>query len=183
MEIAAQVIGLIGAAALILSFLPKSKKNIILLQLMGSFLFAVQYLLLGILSDCLYVGFLLNFIGIFRCLVYSNRDKLRADSHLWFICFVATYILFYVLNFTVFGLDATATNLIVELLPVLGTTALTYGYKTNSSKFIRYSGLINSPLWLIYNIVRNSIGGIICEVLCIISALVGIYRHERKKKT
>jgi hypothetical protein len=41
--------------------------------------------------------------------------------------------------------------------------------------------LIYSPMWLAYNIVVFSIGAIISETLCIISAIVALIRYKRKE--
>ncbi len=182
MELTAQIIGLFGTALLVSSFLQKTRSRIILTQMLGSVLFAVQYLLFGIIEGHLYIGFMLNLVGIARSVVYMNKEKLKADGYGWFFGFLSVYVLLYLLNFSAFGLPATPFNLAIELLPVIGVSALTYSYRANSSKLIRYSGLINSPAWLVYHIAHNSIGGIICEVICIISVLVGIYRYEGKSE-
>ena len=53
----------------------------------------------------------------------------KTDSIYWLIGFVVTYIAVYILNFTVFGKEPTAYNLIIEVLPVIGMVALNIGFR------------------------------------------------------
>ena len=61
-------------------------------------------------------------------------------------------------------------------------TASNLGLYKKDAKAVRLFGLISSPSWLIYNIVSLSIGAIICETFSIFSILIGIARHDLKKK-
>ena len=174
-EIIAQIIGIIAMMFNILSYQCKSRQAIIALQLIGAALFSVNFLMLGAT-----VGGILNILAVIRAVIYMFKDKFKADTIYWFVAFVASYILIYVLNFTVFGKEATLFNLIVEILPVIGMTALNVGYRLKNSRNIRTCGLISSPAWLIYNIIAGSFGAIICETFTIISIIIGILRHDKK---
>ena len=46
----------------------------------------------------------------------------------------------------------------------------------------RLTGLINSPTWLIYNILNRSIGGSLTEAISLVSIIVGIIRLDLRKK-
>ena len=176
-EIIAQVIGVIAMVLLVVSYQFKGKKSVIALQFLGSFLFSVNYLMLGA-----YVGCLLNFLGAVRAVVYYYKERFNADKLSWFIGFVATYVLSYILNFTVFGKEPTALNLIVEILPVVGMTALNVGYRLKNAASIRKCGLISAPSWFIYNLFSSgSIGALICDVCTLVSIIVGIFRMDRKQ--
>lgn len=174
-EIIAQVIGILAMLFNIISYQGKKQKTVIALQLCGATLFAVNFLLLGAP-----VGGILNIIAAFRALVFYFKDKFKADKIAWFMGFIASYITVYVLNFTVFGKEPTALNLIIEVLPVIGMLALNIGYRLKDSAKIRRYGLISSPAWLIYNIVAGSWGAIICESFTLISIFVGMLRHDKK---
>ncbi len=174
-EIIAQVIGIIAMMFNILSYQGKQQRTVITLQLFGATLFSVNYLLLGAT-----VGGILNILAAIRAVVFIFKDKLKADRISWLIAFTATYISVYILNFTVFGKEPTAFNLIIEILPVIGMLALNIGFRLKNSAGIRKCGLISSPAWLIYNIVAGSWGAIICEMITLISIFVGMFRHDKK---
>ena len=175
-EIIAQIIGILAMAFNVLSYQGKSQKTVIALQLFGGTLFAVNFLMLGAT-----VGGLLNIIAAVRAILFWFKDKLKTDNLYWFVGFIASYGAVYVLNFTVFGKQVTAYNLLIELLPVVGMIALTIGFRLKKAADIRKCGLVSSPAWLIYNLAANSWGAIICETLTLISIFVGMFRHDKTK--
>ena len=64
-KIIAQIVGIVAMAFNILSYQGKKQKTIVTLQLFGSMLFSVNYLLLGAT-----VGGILNIIGTVRAVVF-----------------------------------------------------------------------------------------------------------------
>ncbi|MBQ6706256.1 MAG: YgjV family protein [Clostridia bacterium] len=173
-EIIAQIIGIIAMTFNILSYQGKRQRTVIALQLFGAALFSVNYLLLGAT-----IGGILNILGTIRAVIFFFKDKFKADRIPWLLAFAASYILVYILNFTVFKKEPTVFNLIVEFLPVIGMLALNIGFMLKSSADIRKCGLVGSPAWLIYNIVAGSWGAIICEAFTLISIFVGMLRHDK----
>ena len=149
----------------------------IALQLIGGALFAINFLMLGAL-----VGGILNILATIRAIVFLFKDKLKADRLPWLFGFVASYIVVYILNFTAFGKEPTAFNLIVEVLPVIGMLALNIGFMLKNASDVRKCGLVSSPAWLIYNIIVGSWGAIACEALTLISIFVGMLRYDNKAK-
>jgi hypothetical protein len=174
-EIIAQCIGIVAMLFNILSYQSKSQKSVITMQLFGASLFALNFLLLGAT-----VGGLLNILGAVRAIVFLFKEKLKTDRLPWLIVFVSLYIAVYILNFTLFGKEVTLFNLIIEILPVIGMTALNIGYRLEKAADVRRLGMISSPAWLIYNITAGSWGAIICETLTLISIFIGILRHDKK---
>ena len=87
----------------------------------------------------------------------------------------------YVLAFTVFGKAHTLYNFIIEILPVLGMMISTVACRTRNAATVRKLSLINSPLWLVYDALTHSVGGTLCEVMCLISIVIGIVRLDIKK--
>ena len=88
----------------------------------------------------------------------------------------------YVLNFTLFGQTPTPRNLIIEILPVIGMTALNIGYRLKDASGVRRCGLVASPSWLIYNIASGSWGAIACEVMTLVSIVIGMLRHDKTRR-
>ena len=173
----AQGIGLVAMLFNILSYQGKTPRAVITLQMIGSALFSVNFLMLGAT-----VGALLNVIAALRALVFFYKEKLKADRPVWFFAFSAIYVAVYILNFTLFGGEPTAVHLLVELLPVIAMMAIHIGYNCKKAADIRKWGLVSSPSWLIYNIVVGSWGAILCEVFTLFSIFIGIWRLDRRKK-
>lgn len=173
----AQVISIIAMAMNILSYQNKKQKNIFLFQMIGAVFFAVSFFMLGGIT-----GAILNIIGIFRALVFLNKERLRADRPIWLVLFSLAFICSYVLTFTVFGKEASALNLLVELLPVAGMIVTTVSFQKKDARSVRVFGLINAPLWLTYNVINLSVGAICSEVISFISIVIGYVRFDTKKK-
>lgn len=175
-EILAQAIGVIAMIFKILSYQGKKQSTVIIMQLLGSVLFTVNFLLLGAL-----VGGILNLIGIFRAVVYLYKGKLKSDRWPWLAFFICTYITSYILNFTLFGMEPTVKNLMVEFIPLIGTTAINVGFMMKDASGVRKCALVGSPCWLIYNLIVFSWGAILCEVFTLISITVGMLRLDQSR--
>ena len=176
-EIIAQVISIIGMLMGVLSYQQKGKARILTFQLIGAALFVIHFFMIDALS-----GAILNFVAIVRALIFIYEDKVHGDHPAWTIGLTATYILSYISVFTVFGKDPTIKNLILEILPVIAMTVTTIAFRYKEDKILRRVTFISSPLWLIYNGINLSSGGIIGESLNLASAIIGTLRLDRKKK-
>lgn len=175
-KIIVQVISIIAMCFNIFSYQQKSSKAVIAFQLCGGALFAVHFFMKGAI-----VGAIMNCIAVVRAVLFVNKEKARANHIGWLIGFILLYILVYILTFTLFTTPFTLTNAIIEILPIIGMTALTVGFRMQGAGAIRVSGLVSSPCWLVYNIVNFSLGGIICEAISLFSIGIGFLRHDRKK--
>ena len=68
-----------------------------------------------------------------------------------------------------------------SLLPIVANIAATIGGYTYNGQKIRATGIfINSPLWIIYDIIVGSWAGILDEVVTETSMLISIYRYGWK---
>ena len=166
----------IGVVAMVLSVVSsqfKSKRSILLCMCAASALFAVNMFLLGAI-----MGGIMNVLGVARAIAYMNKDRLIIPVKVLNGMFVAAYLVSYVLSFTLIGNEPSARNLILELLPIVGTSVLTFAFSGHNSKVIRIAGFIKSPCWLVYNIFNMSIGGICCETFGLVSALTSLVRID-----
>jgi hypothetical protein len=175
MILTAQIIGILAMAANVAAYQFKSRRSVILCQLTGSVLFAVNMFMLDAL-----MGGLLNVIGIARAVVYINKDRLKIPVKLVNGIFMVLYLALYALVFAAFGKEPTPFNLLVEILPLIGMGAMTVGLSMKDSGAIRVCGLINSPCWLVYNCLVFSLGGILCEVFGIVSIITARIRIDKK---
>lgn len=174
-EIVGQAASILAMACMIFSYQQKIQRRLVLCQLFGGILFAISFFLLGAT-----VGALMNIIAVVRALLFLFPKRINASHPAWLCVFIASYVAFYVLSFTVFGTPLTPANLAIELLPIIGMTALSVGFMLADSGKVRRVGLISSPSWLIYNIYYLSIGATICEVLSLASIVIGMLRHDKK---
>ena len=175
-----QAIGIVAMAMNIIAFQFKSKRTLMLFICVGSTLFSVNMFLLGAVT-----GGLMNVLGAVRSLVYINKDKLPISIKTVTLLFILVYLISYVTSFTVFGTEPTVRNIILEILPIIAMSAMTFAFAGNNAMVIRLSGFISSPCWLVYNIFNNAIGGIICEIFIlasVISALIRIDILGKKQK-
>lgn len=176
MEWIAQSIGIVAMCFNVLSFQFKNKQTILACQLIGGALFAVNYFLLNAVT-----GGLLNTLGVIRAIVFLNRDSLKKVLKPIIGGFIALFFVSYILTFTVFGKEPTVANFLLELLPVIGMTAVTFGFAGKDAKTVRVCGFINSPCWLIYNCLNFAIGAILCEVFSIVSLVSAFIRLDLKR--
>lgn len=175
-KIIGQIISVIAMTFNILSYQTKDSRSIISFQFFGTLFFSVSFFMLNA-----YVGAMLNVIGAVRALVYANRERWKINSAILIGVFSALFAVTYLLVFTVFGKPFNLFNAIVELLPVFSMVISTIAYGTKAKTF-RILALVFSPMWLVYNIIVTSIGAIICETLCIISAIVALVRYAKEEK-
>ena len=174
--IIAQTIGIVAMGFNILSFQFKRKQTLLLFQLVGASLFAVNMFMLDAT-----MGGILNVLAVVRALVYLKVEKLNISIHVINSLFVFLYLASYVLVFTLFQKEPSLRNFVLEFFPIIGMTLMTFSFAGKSSKIIRVTNFINSPCWLIYNIFNFAIGGILCEVFCLASAISAFIRLDIKK--
>lgn len=171
-QIAGQVISVMAMTLIILSFQFKRRWLYYVMQVSGNVLFAVSFLLLGNVAACL-----MNAIGIVRGIIMICLGNKRQT---WALVLInALFLAGTVLAGTVGG---GGWGCVVSLIPqVAGTFSMWYG-SDNAIRWIQLS--IISPLWLVNNtVISLSVGGIICEVFCMVSSAVYLIRMKKERKS
>lgn len=167
MNIITQIIGIAAMFFSVFSFQMNKHKHIMLMQILATFMFGMQYFLLGA-----YTGMAVDIVATVRGIIFYNRDKKWAQSKLWIILFALMFVISGI--FTWQG----AESLFVITAMVLNT----FSFSFTNPKLVRSTILLSSPLMLIYNILTGSIGGVINEICVEISSVVGLLRYDIKKK-
>ena len=162
--IIAQVISILGMAANCFSFQQKRKPVLILLQTSGSMLSAVHYFLMGAP-----LGFFMNIAGTVRGLVFALTNPGKRGNFLRIGGFLVLSLSVYPMAFTWFGIEPTTRNLIVEALPVLAMCFVTVSFGFSSAKGVRRVMMFVPPIWLIYDVLNHSVGGVISEIISFLS--------------
>ena len=160
-----QGIGFFGTVLFFLSYQCRSNKTLFRVQFVSYLCYTVHLLLLGAVTGG--ISYILNSVRSF-CLG-SKNDFLKGK---WMCC-VLCILQVTTLIFTWSGWWA--------LLPVIANIAATIGGYTCNARKIRIVGmLINSPLWIIYDIVVGSWAGILDEIVSEASMMISIFRYGWK---
>lgn len=159
--IISQLLALIGAVLYFLSYQCKSNRKLYTMQFCSYVVYTVHFFLLGAMT-----GGISYFLNLARSLFLASDWKF-ARSHK--MCGILCSLQVVVAVSTWDGW--------ISLLPTVGNMASTIGGYTHNARKIRIATMfINSPLWIIYNILVGSWVGVIDELSSEISAIISIRR-------
>ena len=161
-----QILSLIAMFLTMASFQMKTRKQIIIMQTLGSGLFMISYLFLESWSAVYLNGIFLVRNTIF----YFGKDKKWAQHKLWLPVMMCAVVAAGLAGFRSWW----------DLLPVVGSVIGTVAMYMTSENTLRALKLCESPCWLVYNCTVPSTGGIICEACNIVSIVVGLIRFRKK---
>ena len=160
-----QAIGLIGTALFFLSFQCKSNKNLFRVQFLSYLFYTVHLILLGAIT-----GGISYIINTFRSFCLGSKIEFARSKKM---CVIICIMQLTALAVTWSGW--------LSLLPVAANIASTIGGYTHNARKIRIVGIfVNSPLWIIYDIIVGSWAGIMDEVVSEISMIISIIRYGWK---
>jgi hypothetical protein len=160
-----QGIGFLGTILFFLSYQFKSNKNLFRVQFVSYLCYTVHLLLLEAITGGM--SYILNTLRSF-CLS-SKSEFLKSRTMGWIICLLQVVTLY----FTWGGW--------YSILPVAANIASTIGGYTYNARKIRIAGMcINSPLWILYDIIVGSWAGIVDEIVSEASMIISICRYGWK---
>ena len=160
-----QAIGIFGTILFFLSYQCKKNKNLFRVQFVSYLCYTTHLLLLGAVTGG--ISYVLNTVRSF-CL----GSKITFLKSKWMCVIICTL--------QVIALVITWDGW-WSLLPIVANIAATIGGYTYNGQKIRAAGIfINSPLWIIYDIIVGSWAGILDEVVTEASMLISIYRYGWK---
>lgn len=134
---------------------------------MNDFIFSVQYLLLGAVT-----GAVMNIISCFRNLIYINCQKKNKNTYGWMVFFSVIMFVTGILTW----------NSPLSILAIAGKIITTVSYGLKDAKKVRFLTLPSSIGWLIYDGYYHSVGGVMNQLLIILSILISIIRYDFLKK-
>ena len=160
-----QGIGITGTILFFLSYQCKSNKNLFRVQFVSYLCYTVHLLLLGAITGG--ISYILNTVRSF-CLG-SKHTFLKGKAMCGIICILQLVALL-----------LTWENW-WSVLPVAANIAATIGGYTYNARKIRVVGMfINSPLWIVYDIIVGSWAGILDEIVTEASMIISIVRYGWK---
>lgn len=168
-QIIAQGFGILGLIVIVSSFQFKDNKKFFALQGLGSLFFFLNFIMIGALA-----GALFNVTNFARGMLFSkNREKLWkliVIEILYTVCFAVSVVLCKGNYFQVF----------LGALPYVALVFMSICMWKGNGKHIRISQIAYmSPSWIIHNIFNFSLGGLICEVINMISSAVALLRYKK----
>ena len=158
-----QIIGIVAMVAIILSFQCKSNRKLAVVIGTGALLFAISYLMLRQPTAAVF-----NLISVI-CSFVCMKDKLKTKTAFGII--VALYITATIYTYSGWW----------SMVLALSMIASSYSIMFASGTFIRNMRFFFiSPVWLINNtVVCFTVGGIICEIITMVSVIVSVIRYRK----
>ena len=172
-EIVAQGFGILGLIVIVASFQFKDNKRFFILQGMGSMSFFLNFIMIGALA-----GALFNLTNFVRGMLFSKdrnkKWKLILTEVLYTGCFV----------FSLISVKDNFFQIFLSFLPFAALFAMSICMWKGNGKHIRYSQIFYmSPAWIVHNIFNFSLGGLVCEIINMISSSIALVRMNKSEDT
>ena len=163
--IIAQVFGILGMVAMLVSFQLNRKTKLLWMQILSCIFYIGQYLCLGAFSGCL-----MNFLAMVRNFCFSRFE--RVPKYLIGLFIIAAIISL-----------AFVYDQPLSLLPCFATIIYTIGLSSKKMLHVRLADLISCGLYLIYNLNVGAYTGTIATVLEATSTFIALWRFDFGKST
>ena len=168
-NIIAQVLGIFGMLAAMISYQCKTNKNYFIFQGLSGAFFSAQFILIGA-----WAGLIFNAYNIVRALAYQSKKAKSVACVVGLECLVLTAAMISIFVFK----EAWWLVSFTLIAQITGTFAMW----TRDGKKIRISQMaVVSPFWLLYDLLIPvpSIGGILCEVFNMASVVISFIRFKK----
>ena len=165
----AQVLGILAVATFLLSFQLKTRRNIIVVNLISRFLYIVQYILLGAFEGAVldFMGFLLSFVAKYK--------ETKFITKYCRIIMIAVNVLLLLVGLSLY-------ENIFSLFAIFGIIFEVTALWLTKEKNIRILSLIAAPCWLVYNLTNSAYGSAVGNILAIFSITIAMIRLDFKKE-
>ena len=147
---------------------PKKRETILKLKIVGDALNMVQSGMIGAT-----MGMVLNFILVFRNIVFLQRGKKKWASHFFWLPFFLLVVAVSPTVSIVLGKEPWW----LAIMPAAGSVITAIGYFQMNPNVTRYLAFIGSLPWLGYYILSHNLGGTLAEIILLTSLMVAIVVH------
>ena len=169
-DIIIQIIGFGATAAGVSAFLIKNVRKLYIMQAVSSMLFVVQFFLLGG-----YSGSAMIIVDGLRSIALSTEKPFVKSK-----AFLAVVLPMCVAAFFIASENFTDP---ITYLTLIASMICATAFWTENSQIIRLAQIIIvSPLWFIYSVHTNSIGGAVSQVLMIMASVIFLIKERNNKK-
>ena len=159
-----QISGIVAMLITFSSYQMKTQKGVLVTLTAATFFNGLSYLLLGATS-----GFALNVVCIVRNICFCYQRTGTRINRISAIGFAAAMCL----------LTALTWQGPVSLLIMIALATNTIFLSLGNPQVLRYSIFFTSSLVLGYNVVVFTVGGIVNELIAIVSSFIGVLRFRK----
>ena len=158
----AQFLAILGAVLFFFSYQCRDNRKLYTMQFLSYLVYTAHFIILGAMT-----GGLSYILNMARSLFLASKWKFaRSNKMCAILCSVQVVVL------------VTTWAGWISLLPICANIASTIGGYTHNAQKIRIAGiLINSPLWIIYDLIIGSWAGAIDELASMASGIISIRRY------
>ena len=159
-----------GILTVLLGFLnyqAKTRKSLLIIHLSTTLCFALHYGLIGA-----FAGMAMNLVGAVRDTTFAVIEKRRKVNRLYTIGFAIIMAIMGILSWEAW----------YSILVVIALTVNSYAMSFTNPNDLRKSILITSPMVLIYDILAHAYGGMVYEIVALVSVIIGLYRYREANK-
>lgn len=171
METVLFIIGQIfGVIAILLGFLNyqvRTKKQILMILTATSLVFVIHYGLIGA-----YVGMALNLVNIVRNFVYDYCSRKAITTKAVPIAFAVIQGVIGILTWGEWY------SIFVLIGQVVNAVCVSFA----DPQKLRKSILFTSSMVFLYDLFSKAAGGAVYEIICIVSAIIGLIRYRKNGK-
>ena len=167
MKTIAQIVGFLGILLSFIIYQQKERKILLIWKLVSDAVWMLHYALLGAFS-----AVAVTIIGVIRETVYLNEGKKWANKKFWIVIFCLINIVFAFLTWK--GL--------FSLLPTIASLVAVVSFAMQKPKITRFFSFPIAFCMITYDFFTGSIAGIVNEIFTITSSIVGVIRHDIKRK-
>lgn len=161
----AHILGVLAVITFLLSFQFKTRRNIIVVNLISRALYILQYIFLGAFEGAVldFMGFLLSFFAR-----YKEKDFVKRHFK----------IIIAVVNLLLLAIGIAMYENVFSLFAIGGIICEITALWLTKEKNIRILSLFAAPCWLVYNLANSAYSSVIGNVLVIVSIAVAMIRLD-----
>ena len=160
----AQIFGLLGALAMLLSNWQKTRNKVLSLLILDSICYSMQYILLRAIT-----GAFINIVGLVRTIIFKYKGKYKIlQSKLILFLILSVYLLVGILTY----------DGIISILPVVSSIIYTSTLWQDNVRIIRIGTFSMILTYFIYNIAVEAYTGAFVEGILLISSVLAIVKLD-----
>ena len=170
MRIAANIVGVIAVIVFVLSYQQKTRRGIVVCNVISRGLYVLQYLLLFAFE-----GAVLDILGMIASILAQQKDSPFIKKHLKAVMISV--------NFVIVAAGILLYKNPFSLLPMFGVLLHTGAFWLTKERNIRIVSFLGSPFWLVYNLYSYAYGSAVGDVMTMVSIVTAMIRYKDFKKT
>ena len=162
------VVGLAAVSVLVIGYLQKNRKRIILLNVLSRALYILQYVLLFAFE-----GAVQEIAGIVAAFLAQRKDTPLIKKRVKLV-FAGSCILIVAMGLLTY-------KSFISLFPIVGVLLQTGALWLSDEKWIRRISLLGVPFWFVYNVSSGSFGGCAGDMMSVVSIVTAMIKYDVRR--